>query len=104
MRLWRDRFPVRESGTVVLMSRLQRRFAHPTQQPYRAFFAAARNGPEPEALARAEQTVEGDSRALAAYRAGRTVHPLQPFADWAGCAPSLSRLGNVLVAGCRDAP
>ena len=87
----------------MLLSRLQRRFAHPTQQPYRAFFAAARNGPEPEALARTEASVVADSRALDAYRSGRTVHPLQPFADWSGCAPSLSQLGNVIVAGCRDA-
>ena len=103
LRLWRDGFPVREGGTAVLLSRLQRRFAHPTQQPYRAFFAAARNGPEPEALARAESTAGSDRRALEGYRAGRTVHPLQPFTDWTGCAPALSRLGNVLVAGCRDA-
>lgn len=103
LRLWRDRFPLREGGTAVLLSRLQRRFAHPTQQPYRAFFAAARNGPQPEALARAEASVADDSRALDAYRSGRTVHPLLPFADWSGCGPSLSRLGNVIVAGCRDA-
>jgi hypothetical protein len=31
------------------------------------------------------------------------VHPLQPFADWSSCGPALSRLGHVLVAGCRDA-
>jgi hypothetical protein len=103
LRLWRDRFPLREDGTAVLLSRLQRRFSHPTQQPYRAFFAAARNGPEPEALARAEEAVAGDPRALEGYRSGRTVHPLAPFADWTGCGPSLSRLGNVIVAGCRDA-
>jgi hypothetical protein len=103
LRLWRDRFPVRDGGTAVLLSRLQRRFAHPTQQPYRAFFAAARNGPEPEALARAESAAGSDRRAIEGYRAGRTVHPLQPFTDWTGCAPALSRLGNVIVAGCRDA-
>src|SRR5205823_8889748 len=95
LRLWRDRFPLREGGTAVLLSRLQRRFSHPTQQPYRAFFAAARSGPEPEALARAEAAVADDVRAIEAYRAGRTVHPLAPFADWTGCAPSVSRLGNV---------
>ena len=104
LRLWRDGFPVREGGTAVLLSRLQRRFAHPTQQPYRSFFAAsARSGPEPEALARAEAAAAGDPRALEGYRGGRTVHPLQPFTDWTGCAPALSRLGNVIVAGCRDA-
>jgi hypothetical protein len=26
-----------------------------------------------------------------------------PFADWSGCGPALSRLGHVLIAGCRDA-
>ena len=43
-----------------------------------------------------------DPRALAAYREGRTCHPLLPFADWASCQPALVRLGAVLVAGCRD--
>jgi hypothetical protein len=28
---------------------------------------------------------------------------LLPYADWAGCAPALERLGRVVVAGCRDA-
>jgi len=103
LRLWRDGFPVREGGTAVLLSRFQRRFAHPTQQPYRAFFAAARGGPQPELLARAEEAAGGDERALHAYRSGRTVHPLMPFEDWMSCGPALSRLGHVLVAGCRDA-
>ena len=44
-----------------------------------------------------------DERAIDAYRSGRTCHPLLPFADWAGCAPALGRLGSVVVAGCRDA-
>jgi hypothetical protein len=43
-----------------------------------------------------------DQRAIGAYRAGRGCHPLLPFADWAGCAPALGRLGSVIVAGCRD--
>jgi Lactate racemase N-terminal domain len=102
LRLWRDRFPVREGGTAILLSRFQRRFAHPTQQPYRAFFAAVRNGPHDEAIEAAEGLAL-DTRALADYRAGRTVHPLQPFCDWSACGPPLTRLGHVLVAGCRDA-
>jgi Lactate racemase N-terminal domain len=102
LRLWRDRFPVREGGTAILLSRFQRRFAHPTQQPYRSFFAAVRNGPHEDAIAAAEGSAL-DTRALADYRAGRTVHPLQPFCDWSACGPALSRLGHVLVAGCRDA-
>lgn len=102
LRLWRNAFPVREGGTAILLSRFQRRFAHPTQQPYRAFFAATRNGPHESAIVAAERTV-ADERAINAYRAGRTVHPLQPFSDWSACAPALARLGHVLVAGCRDA-
>jgi hypothetical protein len=102
LRLWRDRFPVRHDGTAILLSRFQRSFPHPTQQPYRSFFAAVRNGPHDDAIAAAERSAL-DTRALAEYRAGRTVHPLQPFCDWQACGPALSRLGHVLVAGCRDA-
>lgn len=103
LRLWRNAFPLREGGTAILLSRFQRRFAHPTQQPYRAFFAATRGGPDPAALSRAEAAVVEDDRAISAYRSGRAVHPVLPFADWSACAPALSRLGHVLVAGCRDA-
>jgi hypothetical protein len=103
LRLWRDARPLDDGGTVVLVDRFQRRYAHPTQQPYRAFFAATRFGREPGELADAEHAAATDTRALGAYRDGRTCHPLLPFADWAGCAPTLARLGAVLVAGCRDA-
>src|SRR5207249_10520685 len=103
LRLWRDHFPVTEGGTVILLHRFHRHFAHPTQQPYRAIFQAARFGREPEELADAERLAANDKRAIAAYREGRTCHPLLPFADWAGCQPALGRLGSVLVAGCRDA-
>jgi hypothetical protein len=103
LRLWRNGFPVRDGGTAILLSRFQRRFAHPTQQAYRAFFAAARGGPDPVALSRAEAAVVEDERAISEYRAGRTVHPVLPFADWSACSPALLRLGHVLVAGCRDA-
>jgi Lactate racemase N-terminal domain len=104
LRLWRDHFPVAEGGTVILLNRFTRHFAHPTQQPYRTIFQALRSGPrEPEELAAAERAAAEDPRAIAGYRKGRTCHPLLPFADWAGCAPALERLGAVLVAGCRDA-
>jgi lactate racemase-like protein len=103
LRLWRDHFPVVEGGTVILLNRFHRHFAHPTQQPYRAIFQAARFGREQEELAEAERLAATDERALAGYRAGRTCHPLLPFADWEGCAPALGRVGAVLVAGCRDA-
>jgi hypothetical protein len=103
LRLWRDAFPVAEGGTAILLHRFQRHFTHPTQQPYRAFFAATRPaGPDRTALAEAERAAAGDERALDAYRAGRTCHPLLPFADWDGCGPAVGRLGHVIVAGCRD--
>jgi Lactate racemase N-terminal domain len=104
LRLWREAFPLADGGTLVLVHPFRRRFPHPTQAPYRAFFGALRSGiREPDELADAERAAAADVRAIAAYREGRSAHPLLPFADWAGCAPALSRLGAVLVAGCRDA-
>jgi hypothetical protein len=103
LRLWRDAFPLVDGGTAILLHPFVRHFTHPTQQPYRGFFAATRFGREPEELAEAERGAVEDRRALDDYRAGQTCHPLLPFADWAACAPALSRLGSVLVAGCRDA-
>ncbi|MDX6447575.1 MAG: hypothetical protein QOD08_38, partial [Gaiellaceae bacterium] len=102
LRMWRDSFPVVEGGTVVLLHRFRRHFAHPTQQPYRAFFGAARFGRDPDALAEAERAACADPRALDAYRNGRWCHPRLPFADWAACQPALDRLGAVLISGCRD--
>jgi hypothetical protein len=95
-------YPV-DGGTAVLVHRFRRRFSHPNQQPYRAFFQATRTGPDPDALALAERTAVADERAITAYRAGRACHPLLPFADWAACLPALERLGAVVVADCRDA-
>src|SRR5213080_1178953 len=93
LRLWRDAFPLTEGGTAILLHRFQRHFSHPTQQPYRAFFAATRpTGPEDGALAAAERTVVTDARAIETYRSGRSCHPLLPFVDWDGCQPTLSRL------------
>jgi hypothetical protein len=103
LRLWRNAFPVREGGTVILVSPFRRRFAHPTQQPYRAFFQATRTGRPAATLAEAERAAATDPRAIQAYRDGRTCHPRLPFADWDACRPALDRLGAVLVAGCRDA-
>jgi Lactate racemase N-terminal domain len=104
LRLWRDAFPVAEGGTAILLHRFHRHFSHPTQQPYRAFFAATRTAgrPDPSALSEAEQAAASDARALQAYRSGRSCHPLLPFVDWDGCRPALGRLGHVLIAGCRD--
>jgi lactate racemase-like protein len=103
LRLWRDAFPVVEGGTAILVNRFSRHFAHPTQQPYRAFFHATRMGRDPRVLADAERAAVADARAIADYRSGRTVHPLLPFRDWNACQPALGRLGAVLVAGARDA-
>jgi Lactate racemase N-terminal domain len=103
LRLWRDAFPIVDGGAVILVSRFVRHFAHPTQQPYRAFFNATRVARDPEVLAEAERVAGADSRALESYRAGLAVHPLLPFRDWDACGPALSRLGAVFVAGARDA-
>jgi hypothetical protein len=108
LRLWRDRFPLAEGATVILLSPLDRRFPHPTQSPYRTFFNAlralgTRAAHEPATWADAERVAATDSRALQAYRDGRACHPLLPFADWSACLPVLDRLGAVLVAGSRDA-
>jgi hypothetical protein len=103
LRMWRDEPPVAAGGTAILVHRFHRHFSHPTQQPYRAFFAATRAGPDPEAIAAAERAAAADERALDAYRAGHGCHPLLPFADWAGCQPALGRLRTVVIGACRDA-
>jgi hypothetical protein len=103
LRLWRDAFPVADGGTAILVHRFHRAYAHPTQHPYREFFASLRAGRSEEALDEAERHAAADPRALESYRAGRTCHPLLPYADWAACEPAIARLGAVLVAGCRDA-
>jgi len=93
-----------DGGTVILLHSFRRRFAHPTQAPYRALFGALRRGiRDPGELADAERAAAADTRAIAAYRDWRSCHPLLPFVDWAGCAPAVQRLGAVLIAGCRDA-
>ena len=103
LRLWRDAFPIVDGGTAVLVHPFTRRFAHPTQQPYRTFFHATRSGRDAELLAEAELAAAADPRGLDAYRGGRSVHPLLPFRDWNACQPALGRLGSVLVAGASDA-
>ena len=103
LRLRRDAFPIRPGGSLILIHPLTRSFAQVTQAPYSTMFNALRTAQEPDELAEAERTASGDERGLTAYRAGKSCHPLLPYADWAGCAPALSRLGQVIVAGCRDA-
>jgi hypothetical protein len=103
LRLWRDAFPVRAGGTAILLHDFQRHFPAPTQLPYRALFADARTARDHDALREAEQAALSDTRAIADYRAGRSVHPLEPFLTWSACDAAVSRLDSVLIAGCRDA-
>jgi len=103
LRLWRNAFPVRPGGTAILLHDLQRRFRAPTQTPYLALFADPRSARDRDALGEAERAAVADPRAIDAYRSGRSVHPLEPFVTWSACDPAVSRLGSVLVAGCRDA-
>jgi len=104
LRLWRGAPPVTEGGTAILLHDLQRRFPAPTQTPYRALFAGERSARDTDALRDAEQAAISDPRRIAAYRAGQSVHPLEPFLAWSACDAAVSRLGSVLIAGCRDAP
>jgi hypothetical protein len=92
LRLWRDAFPLRTGGSVVLVHAFRRRFAHPTQGPYRPVFRGV-----------GEDEVRANPRAIDGYRSGRTVHPLLPFVHRDALRPVLDRVGTVFVAGCRDA-
>jgi hypothetical protein len=103
LRLRKDAFPIRRGGTLVLVHSFRRSFAHGAQGPYAAMFQALRNARDPAELEVAQRAAGSDQRTLDAYRGGRACHPLLPYADWAGCAPALERLGRVVVAGCRDA-
>ena len=102
LRLWRDAFPLRADGTVVLVHSLTRSFAHVSQDPYRTLFAAMGSA-STDAIVQSELAASEDERALAAYRDGRSCHPRLPFADWSGCRSALARVGRVVVAGSRDA-
>jgi hypothetical protein len=103
LRLWRNGFPLRPGGTAILLHHLQRRFPTPTQTPYRALFRDPRTARDLDAMRDAEHEAVADTRALDAYRNGRAVHPLEPFVEWSACDATANRLGDVLVAGCRDA-
>ena len=102
LRLWRDRPPLAEGGTVVLLHPFSRVMGHGPQAPYLALFAALRDGTAGTSLGRTEAQVARDRRAVGAYRAGIAPHPRLPFADWETCATMLERAGRVIVAGCRD--
>ncbi len=101
LRLWRGHSPVVPGGSVVLAHSFRTAFARPSTHPYRVLFEALRSGGA-DAVAGAEATAPS-SAAIAAYRAGRAPHPLQPFVDWDACRSGLAGVGRVIVGGCRDA-
>jgi len=103
LRMWRNRPPLAEGGTAILVHPFPRRFPRPTQTPYRTLFFDPRTARDSNAMRESEQAALGDSHALAEYRAGRACHPLLPFVEWSACDVSAHRLGAVLIAGCRDA-
>jgi hypothetical protein len=103
LRMWRNAFPVKDGGTAILLHDFARRFPAPVQTPYRALFRDPRTARDRDALREAEASALADVRAIADYRAGRSLHPVEPFLSWSACDAALSRLGPVLVAGCRDA-
>lgn len=103
LRLWRNRPPLAEGGTVVLLHPFSRVMGHGPQAPYLALFAALRDGAAVKGLGRIEAQASRDRRAVGAYRSGSAPHPRLPFADWETCGAVLERAGRVIVAGCRDA-
>lgn len=102
LRLWRNAPPVAEGGTVILVHPFPRRFARPTQVPYRALFHDPRTARDLGAMRDAEAAAVSDTAALEDYRSGRACHPLQPFVEWSACDATAHRLGAVLIAECRD--
>jgi Lactate racemase N-terminal domain len=102
LRLWRNEPPFAPGGTVVLLHPFSRVMGHGSQAPYRALFAALREGGG-RRLSAFEAGAARDRRALAAYQSGAAPHPRLPFADWESCREVLDRAGRVIVAGCRDA-
>ena len=103
LRLWRNAPPLAHGGTAILVHPFARRFARPTQAPYRALFYDAHSAGDMEAMREAERAAVADVHAIAEYRAGHACHPLQPFLEWSACDATTHRLGSVLIAGCRDA-
>ena len=103
LRLWRNAPPLAQGGTAILVHPFARRFARPTQAPYRALFYDARIAGDIGVMRDTESLAVADTRAIAEYRAGRACHPLQPFVEWSACDATSHRLGAVLIAGCRDA-
>jgi hypothetical protein len=102
LRLWRDRFPLRDGGTAIVLHRLSRHFEPVSQDPYRSLFHELRETRTSTELQANARAAASDERAVAAYRSGRACHPLLPYVDWESCRPALDRVGAVVVAGCRD--
>jgi hypothetical protein len=103
LRLWRNMPPITAGGTAILVHPFTRRFARPTQVPYRVLFYDQESARDIGAMGEAERAVVTDRRAIDDYRAGHACHPLQPFVEWSACDAVTHRLGAVLIAGCRDA-
>lgn len=103
LRLWRNMPPVAAGGTAILVHPFPRRFAHPTQKPYRVLFYDHRSARDIGSMRDAERAAVEDGQAIDDYRAGRACHPLQPFVEWSACDAVTHPLGAVLIAGCRDA-
>lgn len=103
LRLWRNAPPIAAGGTAILVHPFPRRFARPTQDPYRALFYDQRSAHDSGAMRDAEQAALDDHRAIDDYRAGHACHPLHPFVEWSACDATTHRLDAVLIAGCRDA-
>ena len=81
LRQWRDAFPVREGGTLVLVHSLTRSFAHGTQAPYRVLFdELARGWP---ARGRRERCRVGRARPRRLSR-GTRVPPAAPVRGLGG--------------------
>ena len=97
LRLWRDAFPLVEGGTAILLHRFHRHFSHPTQQPYRAIFQAARasggraGGAGPTPSARLRPTNARSPRTAPAARATRCCR--SPTGPAARRRSSTARLG-----------
>jgi hypothetical protein len=102
LRLWRDRPPLVEGGTIVLLHPFSRVTGHEHHATSRALVAALRDEGG-RRLRAAEGVVARDRRAISAYRRGTAPHPRLPFAEWESCTEMLERAGRVIVAGCRDA-
>jgi len=103
LRLWRNMPPITAGGTVILVHPFTRRFARPTQVPYRVLFYDQRSAHDIGAMRNAERAAVENRQAIDDYRSGHACHPLQPFVEWSACDAVTHRLGAVLIAGCRDA-